>query len=119
MAGTKNVSIEFVHNDYDTGTVTPFFGTITSTSLNGIDIADAKDASGETLSNKLGGINCADASCSLKISLNSETPMMIPLSFTMSTTIPDLNAIIVADGLSPNTIYHSRIIELIPLIQGI
>lgn len=119
IAGTKDISIEFVHNDYGTGTVTPFFGTITSASMNGIDIVDAEDASGETLANRLGGLNCTDASCSLKVSLNSATPMIIPLSFTLSTAIPDLNAIIIADGLSPNTTYHSRIIELIPLIQGI
>gem|GEM_PF-2957893 len=44
---------------------------------------------------------------------------MIPVSFSLSAPIPDLNAIIIADGLSKNTSYHTRIIELIPLIQSI
>ncbi len=117
----KNIAIEFVHNN--TTAVTPFFGNLWGTSLDGMDIVDAEDANGETLGNKLGGINCADASCSLKISLtNSTTPLeslLLPVSFTLSTAIPDLNAVIVADGISSNTTYHSRIIELIPLIQGI
>jgi hypothetical protein len=44
---------------------------------------------------------------------------IIPVSFSISTSIPDLNAVVIADGLSQNTSYHARIVELIPLTQSI
>lgn len=118
---SKTVGIEFVHND-DTGAVTPFFGNSRSiASLSGINIADDTVGSDgtTTLGDIIGANNCLSATCSLKLSLIDTAPMIIPVSFSVSTPIPDLNAIIIADGISPNTTYHSRIIELIPLIQGI
>lgn len=118
---SKTVGIEFVHND-DTGGVPPFFGNKGPvTSLSGINIADDTVGSDgtTTLGDIIGTNNCLSATCSLKLSLIDTAPMIIPVSFSVSTAIPDLNAVIVADGISPNTTYHSRIIELIPLIQGI
>lgn len=118
---SKNIGIEFVHNDNND--VVPFFGnTGPINSLNGINMTDDTVGSDgtTTLSNIVGANNCVSATCSLKVSLtDTAAPMIIPVSFTLSTAIPDLNAVIVADGISPNTTYHSRIIELIPLIQGI
>jgi type II secretory pathway pseudopilin PulG len=113
----KNIVVEFIHSNRTT--VSPFFGNLKWNNLDKMDIADAKSASGESLGDKLRRVNCISASCSLKISLTSSAPMLFPVSLSLSTAIPDLNAIIVADGLSKNTTYHSRIIELIPLIQGI
>ena len=114
----KNIAIEFIYSNGTT--VVPFFGNLSWNSLNGMDIVDAKDATGATLGSKLTGVrNCLSGSCSLKVSLTDTAETIIPVSFSVSTDIPDLNAVIVADGISPNTTYHSRIIELIPLIQGI
>jgi hypothetical protein len=116
----KTVGIEFVHNDNSTNPVPPFFGNKGPvTSLDGINIADITNNSGDSLAKIIGENNCTSATCALKISLTETEPMIIPLSLAISTAIPDLNAIIIADGVSPNTTYHSRIIELIPLIQGI
>ncbi len=116
---SKTVGIEFVHND-DTGGVTPFFGNSTpANSLDGINIADIQNNTSETLGDIVGASNCFSATCALKLSLTDTASTIIPVSFSLSTAIPDLNAVIVADGISPNKTYHSRIIELIPLIQGI
>jgi len=118
-AASKTVGIEFVHND-DTGGVTPFFGNSSPTnSVDGLNIAGIQNNSSETLGDIVGTSNCFSATCSLKVSLTDTASTMIPVSFSVSTEIPDLNAVIVADGISPNKTYHSRIIELIPLIQGI
>jgi hypothetical protein len=113
----KNIAVEFIHSNRTI--VSPFFANLTWNNLDTMDIVNAKSASGENLSDKLRRVNCLHASCSLKMSLNSPTPLFFPIALSLSTAIPDLNAIIVADGLSKNTAYHSRIIELIPLIQGI
>lgn len=47
----------------------------------------------------------------------------MPIAFSIATPttegIPDLNAVLIADGLSPNATYHARIVELIPLVQSI
>ncbi len=115
----KNLVIEFIHSG-NSSSVTPFFWNISTNSLDWMDITEATNANDETLEEKLSNINCLSASCSLKIMLiDSGTPRVIPIALTLSTAIPDLNAVIVADGLSQNTAYHSRIVELIPLIQGI
>lgn len=117
---SKTVGIEFVHNDNSTNPVPPFFGNKGPvTSLDGLNIADITNNSGGSLGSFIGANNCLSGTCSLKLSLTDTAPMIIPVSFSVSTDIPDLNAVIVADGISPNTTYHSRIIELIPLIQGI
>lgn len=123
---SKTVSIEFIHNDDSGAVIPPFFGNRGPvTSLDGLNIADITNNSGDALSDIVGANNCVSATCSLKVSLSlvntdpTTESTMIPVSFSVSTDIPDLNAIIVADGISPNETYHSRIIELIPLIQGI
>lgn len=114
----KSLALEFVYND--TTSAPPFFGNRGPiASLNDIDIAEIVDADGKTLADIVRTNNCLSATCSLKVSLTDTPPMMIPLSLAVSTAIPDLNAVIVADGISPNTTYHSRIIELIPMVQGI
>jgi len=121
LAGIK---VEFVHTS---GSITPFFGTVEEDPLwplDGKNIKNAIDknriAPSDVLShttNLLG--ECKTASCALKLELISASPSIVPVSFSLSAPIPDLNAVVVADGLSKKANYHTRIIELIPLIQSI
>lgn len=120
-----NISVEFIHSS-GFGT-TPFFWTVGDKAnpnlLQRKNIATAKDTNRDsgwdTLTFITNQNNCLSASCSLKLQLIDSPKNMIPVSFSLSVPIPDLNAVVVADGLSKNASYHTRIIELIPLIQSI
>lgn len=117
-----NIGVEFVYSGL--GGTAPFFGKVTNPlTLEGKDIATAQDTNREpgrdTLASMFNLQNCSSASCSLKLHLTDSAAPIIPVSFTVSQNIPDLNAIVIADGLSNNTTYHSRIVELIPLTQSI
>jgi len=127
-----NIQVEFIHTD-NSGS-TPFFGTVGNTSspdiFEGKDINSAIDKNKPVDSNSLSFIlnaslrNCDNSSCALKLFLqdasNGPTPLaLIPVSFSLGTAIPDLNAVAIADGLSKNGTYHARIVELIPLTQSI
>lgn len=112
-----DIDVEFVHSSNDT---TSFFGTI--------EVGDAVDMVGGGLAAHAGnapltefllGNSCANASCAMKLRLSGSSATNLPVSFTFSEPIPDLNAVIIADGLSGSADYHARIIELIPLTQGI
>lgn len=123
-ATTGNIQTEFVYTDGSGST--PFFGTVgnsTPSALEGKNIANSLDTNREvgrdTLSYLLSLQNCANGSCALKLHLKDSTSPIMPVSFSLSTAIPDLNAIVIADGLSPNASYHARIVELIPLVQSI
>jgi len=122
-AAEADISVEFVYSGANNRVVTFFWNNTTPETIHGEDIAEIKKNTDppDSLADILSTNNCQSASCSLKLLLtNTSTPTIItPVRFTVSTAIPDLNAIIVADGISPNGSYHSRIIELIPLIQGI
>lgn len=114
-----DIAVEFV---YSGTSVVPFFGNNTTpNTIHGKNIAETRQNtnSANSLADILGTNNCQSASCSLKIAItNTATSITSPVKFKISTAIPDLNAIIVADWISPNETYHSRIIELIPLVQG-
>jgi len=125
-----NIQVEFVFTD-GTGTV-PFFGTVGDTStaspLEGKNIATALDKNRLVDRNTLEYLfkiyDCYGGSCALKLHLkqiatNPPQPAILPVSFSLSTSIPDLNAVLIADGLSEKATYHTRIVELIPLTQSI
>lgn len=128
-----NIQVEFIHTD-NSGS-TPFFGTVGDTSnpdlFEGKNINSAVDKNRPVGANSLSFIlnaglrNCDNnSSCALKLLLqdakNGATPLaLIPVSFSLGTAIPDINAVAIADGLSKNGTYHARIIELIPLTQSI
>lgn len=118
MPGPQTIGVEFI---YSKESDNPFFGTINITG-NG-NIFDAKNADNETLSYFLAGQNCQVAHCFMKLQLKtpSQPSVNINLSVPSSSinTIPDLNAILIADGLSDNGQYHARIVELIPVTQSI
>ncbi len=134
ISSMGNIQVEFIHTD-NSGS-TPFFGTVGSTSspdlFEGKDIKNAIDKNRPVDANSLSFIlnaglrNCGNnnTSCALKLFLqdatNGPTPLaLIPVSFSLGASIPDLNAVAIADGLSKNGTYHARIIELIPLTQSI
>lgn len=128
-----NIQVEFIHTD-NSGS-SPFFGTVGSTTnpdlFAGKNISSAIDQNRPVDSNSLSFIlnsglrNCNNgSSCALKLLLqdasNGPTALpLIPVSFSLGTAIPDLNAIAIADGLSGNETYHARVVELIPLTQSI
>lgn len=122
----SNIRVEFVYTDGSGST--PFFGTvgndsITPTSLEGKNIANAHDSNREVGRDNLSYLmnlqNCKYGSCALKLHLTTTSTPVIPVAFSLSTPTPDLNAVIIADGLSNNGSYHARIVELIPLTQSI
>ncbi|MCB9807096.1 hypothetical protein H6768_04390 [Candidatus Peribacteria bacterium] len=122
-----NIYVEFVYNGL--GGMIPFFGTVGDIAvpslLNGKVIATAKDTNREvgrdTLTYLLNLNNCAgNATCSLKLHLKNSPEAVVPVAFSIpGISIPDINAVVIADGLSNNTTYHARIVELIPLTQSI
>ncbi len=66
--------------------------------------------------------DCSDAKiCSLTLTLNPGGPSSIDFQLIsdQQIQIPDLNAIVVWDGLSWNGIYYQRVIDLIPTPQDI
>lgn len=80
--------------------------------------------SGVTLQNIFNGIidmnDCNMMYCYLNLKLPSgSTESFIDFTINSNYEIPDLNAILVADGISGNGLYHSRIIELLPVTQSI
>ncbi len=122
---TSNIKVEFVYTDGSGST--PFFGTVGDTAsasiLEGKDIATAQDKNRETgrgsLSYLMNLQNCKYGSCALKLHLTDTITPILPVAFSLSIPAPDLNAVIIADGLSNNGAYHARIVELIPLTQSI
>jgi hypothetical protein len=119
------IRVEFVYTDGSGST--PFFGTVgtagTPGPLEGKNIATALDknreAGRDTLTYRMNLQNCYFGSCALKLHLTDTTIPSLPVAFSLSTAIPDLNAVVIADGLSEKGTYHARIIELIPLVQSI
>ncbi len=66
------------------------------------------------------GDDCDSMYCYLNLKLPSgSTESFIDFTLNTNYEIPDLNAILVADGISGNGLYHSRIIELLPVTQSI
>lgn len=123
-ATVGNIQTEFVYTDWSGST--PFFGVVGSSvasALEGKNIANSLDTNREvgrdTLSYLFSLQNCNNGSCALKLHLKDSTAPILPVSFSVSTALPDLNAVLIADGLSPNATYHARIVELIPLVQSI
>lgn len=121
---TGNIKTEFVYTD-GSGT-TPFFGVVGGTTtgpLQNKNISAAVDknreAGRDTLSYLLKLQNCKFASCAVKLHLTNSTVQILPVTISVSTPLPDLNAVVIADGLSDNGTYHARTIELIPLVQSI
>lgn len=122
---TGNIRVEFAYSG-DRGNA-PFFGIVGNTTtpdlFEGKNINEARDSNREagrdTLSYIMNLQNCSFASCALKLFLAQWTLTSIPVSFSSSISIPDLNAVVIADGLSDTGDYHSRIIELIPTVQSI
>ena len=124
-----NIWVEFIYNNV--GVSEPFFGTVGDTvgsPLEGKSITDAIDKNiVDVNANSLGFLlklnNCKDGSCALKLHLKDSTAPIMPIAFSILTPstegVPDLNAVLIADGLSPNATYHARIVELIPLVQSI
>lgn len=110
----------------DSGVNIPFFGTVSGGKFQGKNIWAAENPNNKpsenTLSKILGSaVSCEIANCSLGLRLIPTSPTIssIPVSFSVSTAIPDLNAVIIADGISEKGDYHARIIDLIPLTQSI
>ncbi len=127
-ATVGNIQTEFVYTDGSGST--PFFGTVGSSvasALEGKNIAESLDTNKtnvldpgrDKLSYLFSLQNCVNGSCALKLHLKDSTAPILPVSFSVSTAIPDLNAVLIADGLSPKATYHTRIVELIPLVQSI
>jgi hypothetical protein len=117
---TGKISLEFVYSNATDEN--PFFGTIDIDASGSTNIMEAEDANRRKLSASsagfLAGQNCKDAKCYIKIRLaNSAGSTSIKLR--SENTLPDLNAILIADGLSQNGLYHARIIDMIPLTQSI
>lgn len=77
------------------------------------------------LSDFLATRDCSNAKyCSLTLSQKETTIPVTPVDFTLNSgtpgvKIPDLNTVIIADGLSENGEYYSRIIEVKEKTQGI
>ncbi len=79
----------------------------------------------QTLGDFLWANNCAASAisvCSLSLTLSGTTS---PVDFQLISTgtspvsIPDLNAVVIGDGLSDNGLYYQRVMELIPTPQDI
>ncbi len=66
--------------------------------------------------------DCADTNavktCDLILSIDGTTSVDFQLT-SAGAYIPDLNAIVIGDGLSDNGLYFQRVMELIPTIQDI
>lgn len=66
--------------------------------------------------------DCSNATiCSLSLSVDGTTPLDFQLisSWTSAAPLPDLNAVVIGDGLSENGLYFQRVIDLIPTPQDI
>jgi hypothetical protein len=88
--------------------------------IQSIDSSGAVTPSTSTFSAFLQARDCTNASiCSLSVSLNSPTSQAIHFQLVSDQKIPDLNAVVLGDGLSGNGLYYQRIIELIPTPQDI
>jgi len=116
-----DVSIEFTSSF---PSFPSFFGDGTLT-WGTLDLMEILGNSGVTLQNIFNGIedinDCDKMYCYLNLKIPSGSTESF-IDFTLSDTtykIPDLNAILVADGISGNGLYHSRIIELLPVTQSI
>lgn len=90
-----------------------------------LELMEVPGNSGVTLQNIFNGIedinDCDKMFCYLNLKLPAGSTESF-IDFTLSDNshkIPDINAILVADGISSNGLYHSRIIELIPVTQSI
>jgi hypothetical protein len=55
----------------------------------------------------------------MKIRLSESALGSIAMKLSSDRVIPDINAVLIADGLSKNSLYHARIIELLPVTQSI
>jgi hypothetical protein len=55
------------------------------------------------------------------LSVDGTTPLDFQLisSWTSAAPLPDLNAVVIGDGLSENGLYFQRVIDLIPTPQDI
>lgn len=97
-------------------------GAITGGSL---ELMEIVGNSGVTLQSIFQGLikdkdDCDKMYCYLNLKLPSgSTESFIDFTLNTNYEIPDLNAILVADGISGNGLYHSRIIELLPVTQSI
>lgn len=118
------IPVEFIYSG--TTGENPFFGSIDIDSSGTTDLMSARDNSWLIeLSGKswwfLAGQNCENANCYMKIRLAESlaNSIGIQLETNNGIMIPDLNAVLIADGISNNWLYHSRIIELIPMTQSI
>lgn len=116
---TWKIAIEFVYSDENGEN--PFFGNIVLNAWRA-NILDSVDSASKKLwgnASFLAGQNCKKGQCFMKLKLTNSTQKSILIKIKSNVALPDLNAILVADGLSSNKLYHSRIVELIPVIQSI
>ncbi len=94
-------------------------GNIQSINSSGSIATDSKTLR-DFLTNGTSPIDCRNASiCSLTLTLNSGGPNSIDFQLVSDQQIPDLNAVVIGDGLSGNGLYYQRIIDLIPTPQDI
>ena len=81
---------------------------------------EAQNSAGQKLGQSfLAGQNCKVAHCYMKIRLANTLSSTLGVKIVSNKTIPDINGILIADGLSQNALYHARIIELLPVTQSI
>lgn len=115
----KEIAMEFLYSD-ETEEI-PFFWNASIASDGSVELMDAKNENAWKLQEFLAGKNCRNNHCSMKIRLAEDSANSLPIQISTKngSLIPDLNSILVADGLSTNALYHSRIIELIPVTQSI
>lgn len=114
------IPIEFVYSS--TTDENPFFGSVDISPTGSTNIVDAIDSNGSKLgansSGFLAGQNCRVAHCYMKIRL-ADSIGFTGVKLRTNSEVPDLNAILIADGLSSNGLYHARIIDTIPVTQSI
>ena len=98
----------------------PFFGTIPLDTSGKTDLMKTSSSVGSLLGqNFLAGQNCRTAHCYMKIRLSESALGSIAMQLSSDRVIPDINAVLIADALSKNSLYHARIIELLPVTQSI
>ena len=97
----------------------PSTGNIQIIDTNGTITADASRNFDWFLDNHA---DCANTSvvktCDLTLSIDGTTSVDFQLT-SLGSHIPDLNAIVIGDGLSNNGLYFQRVMGLIPTIQDI
>jgi hypothetical protein len=126
MQYSKGDIVKTFTNEYTVGgqQVWISYGTLLSSNTGNTQIIKSDGtitaASLQKLSDFLSTNTCSGADvCSLSLALSGTTE---PIDFQLlatGATIPDLNAVIIGDGLSDNGLYFQRVVDLIPTQQDI